>query len=260
MTSVWKFNNTDLTEATGKWRAWDISGANDNPPLRGSDIAIPFQHGATWTKKYYDEKIIVLAMWIKGTSLTDTQSNLDSVRRIFGIREQAILQRTMPDATVLQAMAEVSGQPTFVYHGPLLVTGTVDFRLSEPFMRSLSLDTEVVTIANSPYDLVNGGTAEEQRALITFTGPLDHPILTNTTNNVAVQYNDTLSSGAHSVVLDCGALTAILDGSTNVIGSIIHTGDPAFMTLDPLHNAMTLTDNTGTNVGTATIEFYPPYL
>ena len=33
MTSVWKFNNTDLTEATGKWRAWDISGANDNPPL-----------------------------------------------------------------------------------------------------------------------------------------------------------------------------------------------------------------------------------
>jgi hypothetical protein len=257
MTAEWNFNSSDLTNGA-KYRASLLSGADDIPPVRGQDIIIPFRTGQTWVKKYFDSRTVVLSLYITGTSLTDKKANIDTLMSILGYRQHGLLIRTLPSAAQLQVYAEVIKPLSIVHKGLYLALGTVEFQLSDPFFRSSSLtsNTHTISLATTTYTLTNPGTAQVQTALITLTAPLSSPTITNTTNGISVQYNAALATG--SVVIDCSAMTAVLNGSTNVIGSIIHTGDPCFMTLEAGANAMSVTDGTHTT-GTVQFTFYAPY-
>lgn len=258
MTAEWVFNSHDLT-TDGDYRTTLLDGADDLPDVRGEDITIPFQHGQTWVEKYFDARVVTMSINIIGTDATDKKTNLDTLLGILGYRQHGLLVRTLPDNSTLQAYAEVVKRLGVVHHGPYLALATVEFRLADPFFRGTSLTTVTTTIDATPktFTVTNPGSAPETKALITLTGPLSHPTITNTTNGAAVQYDDTLATSGDIVVLDCDKLTAVLGGSTNVIDKVIHTGAPQFMTLAAGNNAMSVTDGTHTT-GTIQFDFYAP--
>jgi hypothetical protein len=90
-------------------------------------------------------------------------------------------------------------------------------------------------ISTSPHVIHNPGTAEDRKAVITFNGDFDTPILTNLTNGVILEYAAVISGG-DNLVVDCGAYTAVYNLTLNVIGQIVHSGDSAFMVLVPGDN------------------------
>jgi hypothetical protein len=87
------------------------------PGLRGSNLQVPFQNGKRWIKKRYDERIIMLPMWVRGLApltgkLPSGKSenealydNIDYLSGVFGKRGQHVLKRILPDGTVREAIA-----------------------------------------------------------------------------------------------------------------------------------------------------------
>jgi len=111
-----------------------------------------------------------------GTTTADLETNIDTYLKVIGVRNRAYLQRTMLDASVRRAYAEVVTPINLIYKGPRVAVATVDFLLADPFFRSdtqYSLEVDVDTTAHA-MDVVNAGSAEEHSAIITFTGPMEH--------------------------------------------------------------------------------------
>ncbi len=88
------------------------------PGLRGSNLQVPFQNGKRWIKKRYDERIVMLPMWVRGLdSLTGKlpsgksknealYENIDYLSGVFGKRGQFVLKRILPDGTEREAIAK----------------------------------------------------------------------------------------------------------------------------------------------------------
>jgi hypothetical protein len=145
-----------------------------------------------------------------------------------------------------------------IYFIPTIApTGTTTQTANHGFVYASVMHT--IYIAGSPWVVNNPGTAEECKAIITFGESLDHPILTNTTNGVVLQYDDIVPGGGGYVNVDCEHDTAFDNSGNNVIGKIVHSGDAPFMVLVPGDNIFTLTDNWGT-AGPLGISSFPPYL
>jgi phage-related protein len=105
----------------------------------------------------------------------------------------------------------------------------------------------------------NIGTVEERDPTITFAGPLKN-IVISSTDSVSLTYTGTLASSDTVVIKTetTGEYSAILNGVTNVIGNVTHSGTSALLVLLPGTNNLSVT--TETTGGTVKIEFYPPFL
>jgi hypothetical protein len=79
-------------------------------------------------------------------------------------------------------------------------------------------------------------------AIITIDGPVTDPRITNDTLGLTLSFVITLS-GTDSLVIDLGSRTAILNGTTNVRGTLI---DPTWWLLAPGDNSITYTAGSGT--------------
>jgi hypothetical protein len=149
--------------------------------------------------------------------------------------------------------------------GPTAMRLTVDYVMARPFFRSSEETSDTQTVDASPktYTLTNPGTAEDRSAVITFTGPLSYPKLTNLITdpvsglaaNVWVGYNGALTAG-QTVVIDVAAGTCLFNGA-NALTGLIHSGDTYFMVLKSGANSMQV--ETLVTGGTVKVEFYAPY-
>ncbi len=91
------------------------------------------------------------------------------------------------------------------------------------------------------------GTWEEY-PIITITGPLSNPIITNTTTNEKIQINRNILAGEHVIIdLRFGFKTVELDDGTNIIGDVSTDSDLTSFHLEPDPGAVN-----GDNVITAT--------
>jgi hypothetical protein len=231
----------------------------DLPPKRGDNILIPLSHGAKWVPKFFDQRVVSFGMEIIGKTIPDLESKMDSLKALLGIRTQGVL---LNEATSRQALAEVVEVLGLGRNpDPLVAKIVIDFLLADPFFRDLAKTTKLFTIDASPktFTVVHPGSAEECNSIITLTGPLDHPVITNTTNGVVLQYDDILAAAGNTVTIDCANFTAIDETTANVVGKIVHTGAPAFMVLVPGDNDFSVVDGSATT-GTIQFDFYPPYL
>jgi hypothetical protein len=255
----WAFNSLNLT-ATGDYISYVIAGY-DLPPVRDSNVLIPLKDGRTWVRKCYDQRKITFGMTFMGSSLSDLQTNIDAMLAKLSVRTQAYLVQTMPDSSTRQAYAEVISEIKLKHNGPYLAQATVDFLLAEPFFRGTVLYEVEATIDTSPhdFDVVNAGSAEDRSSIITFTGPLSHPTITNTTTGATLEYNAALAAGSNIITVNCANLTAVDETAASVLNKIIHTGDPAFMVWAAGTNHCHVTDGTATT-GKVKAAFYPPYL
>jgi phage-related protein len=253
--STWKFAGVALEDYGIVSR---VSDALKLPTKRSDNALIPLRDGRVFVKKNFDQRKITLGLDVVETSVAALETRMDALRTVFGIRSQALLEEKLANGAVRSVLAEVTGDLGVNRVSPGAVRLAVDFILADPYFRSptLTSDETTVNLTSKNYTLINAGSAEERNMVITFTGPLNQPRLTNLTNSVWVGYNGTLSSGV-SVVIDCAKYTA-LSGGSNVVGSIVHSGDPAFWVLMPGSNSL-LMQTTSTTGGKVKIDFYPPH-
>jgi hypothetical protein len=256
--SAWEFNGNPLT-ATGNYITGDIGGI-DLPPVRGKNVLIPFVHGRTHVKKYFDERVVTLGVTIIGTTAADLETNMDAYLKIVGVRTRGYLVRTMEDATTRHAYAEVDKQMDLVIKGPKLAMGVVEFLLAEPFFRDPNISSGTIIAAGTVTagTITNPGSTGEYKALVTLDGPLANTVVTNQTNGVVLTYAGTITDG-HYVAVNCETFAASYDGTANYIDKISHTGDAAFMVLDAGANVFSISNGTAGTAGTITMDFYPPY-
>lgn len=254
--ATWKFGSTDLTSA-GVYNVIDLSDAQGLPPVRGDNAEIPMREGRPHLEKMFDQRLLTLGMYLKGSSISNFESNLDTLKLLFGKRARQYLTRTMSGGATRRVYAEVT-KFDVKQEGNDFARMTVDFKLAEPFFRSIAQVNDLRTVSASPlaYTLGNGGNVDDRSAIITLTGPLNYPKLTNITNGVWVGYNDVIGAG-NVVVIDSSAFTCLL-ATTNMLNKLVHSGDAYFFKLQPGANSLSL--ETLTTGGSVRIQFYPPYL
>ena len=255
---TWEFGGTvlDMVANSGKYGVEEISSPHDLPTVRGENPKVPLREGSIHGTKIFDERVISLGMWVVGSSISDYESRIDTLKKLFGLRSRQTLKRTMGDGSVREAPAEVADTLGFNRIGPTAGRFTVDFLIAEGFMRSNTLtDTGQINISSSPHDftLTNPGTAEDRSAIITFHGDLEDPKLTNLDNGIWVGIIGALTSG-QSYDVDVSEFS--IDPSDYDV--LQHSGDNYFMVLNPGDNNMRL--ETNTMGGWIQIKFYAPFL
>lgn len=250
----WIFGSYNLSDLA---QIETLEDSYNLPPVRGDNPEVPLREGRLHVSKFYDQHKLTLGMVCVGATPEEFLRKLELLQMLLGNRTRQYLKKDYGGGTIRQALAEVSGNLGFRQLGPRAAKLTVDFRLAEPFFRSTALTQQIQSIATSPTDFTvnNPGTAADRSAVVTFTGPLDHPKLTNQSNSVWVSYEGTLTAG-HSVVINTANFTAVYDGVTNVVGNVWHSGDVYFMVLLPGDNSMRM--ESATTGGNVQIQFYPP--
>jgi phage-related protein len=205
---------------------------------------------------------MTLGIEIVEDTIEDLEVAIDAVKALFSDGELYPLEQTLESGDVRSADAELSGDLNPSRISPVSVRMVLDFTMPDPFFYSDTLTTNTTTINASPktYTINNPGTAEKCNPKFVLTGPLSNTEITNTANDVSVKYNGMISAG-HYVTIDQNPVTdefrAVTDLDVNVIGSLSHLGDAAYMVLKSGDNPMSVTDDTH-STGTVKIEFYPP--
>ena len=256
--NTWSFGGIRLSSLGA---VTELDSYLDLPPKRNENALIPLVDGRIHATKFFDQKTISFGIEVHEKNIRKLEDKFDTIKQLFGARTQQYLQY-LSSTGIRRALAEVVGQIGPVRDtDPLVAKIVVDFLLAEPFMRSDTLYSNEINPVDAnpkPMTVVNAGTAEERAAIITFTGAMGTPKLLHVASGIYVQYNAALAGG-HYVVIDCRNYTALLDGSTNVINSIVHSGDPCFMVFQPGNNVMSIIDTVAT-AGKCKVTFFPPYL
>jgi hypothetical protein len=260
----WSFRGALLNRP--QLRVRQMTGAHALPPSRGQDFLTMGSTGQLWVRKIADSRRVGLELLLTDEGWAGMiPSLLDELGGLFADRSQGALVHYHPDGSIRTAQAEVvDWQPadSSARVGALYV-GVADFLLSDPWFYAPAVAvTAAIPSSPTTLALTNPGTAypcgPQGQLLIDYTGPIANPVLTNNSNGVSVTCNVTVAAGTH-LLIDAVAYTALNNG-VNAIASVLHSGAPAFMVLQPGANSLTVT-GTGTAGATAcTVTFTPPYI
>jgi phage-related protein len=235
----------------------------DIPARRGKDQMIPFRHGETFVKKFYDARVMSFGIAVIEASAAALEAQLDTMRQLFAPQAQKYLSMTLEDSSVRRAYASVSKPLNVNKIAPNVARVVVEFELPDPILRSdTAIADNTTTINASPkaMTVTNTGTLEERDPTITLAGPLTNVVITNSTNGLTLTYTGIIANG-ETVVIWTNAYNeyrALMDGSTNVIGNVTHSGDTALMVFNVGANTLSITSDVATT-GTVKAAFYPPY-
>lgn len=259
--SSWSFRGTSL-DSLGIVTL--VSDSLKMTKRRGGNMLIPFRDGRVHTKKFFDERNLILGLELVEASIEALETKIDTVKTLMGRDGLGELEQTLENEDVRVAMAEYNEDLDVKRTSPVSAKLLLEFTLPEPFFRSDTLTTVEEVIDESPheYTFTNPGTVRERKPRIILTGPLENTEIVNEENDVSLKYNAEIEDGdivTIDIDADTGEFTAVHSVSGNVIGNITHEGDTALMVFEPDENDLTVTDDVATN-GTVTIEFYPPYL
>lgn len=262
----WTFAGVDLSSYATLVRSLD--DAEDFPPLRGEDLAVPNLAGRRWKPKLPDAKRVGLGLLITdmdaagGLTAADVQAqaqaNLDALRTTFAKPGLFPLVHILPSGASRSALAEVvQFQATEQRGRRQAFLATVDFMLADPYFYGADLVDAARSIPASPtaFALVHPGSARTSGIVLDFLGPISNPRFTNTTNGLLLECLVTVAAATHLVV-DCRTFTAENDG-VNAIGSIRHSGDFRWMILEPGSNSISVTATSPGGSLTTTVDI--PY-
>lgn len=257
MTS-WTFGSTALSDI-GTIQL--INDYLDIPEKRGENIIIPFRHGSIITPKYYSERKLTFGMTVVGTSMTNLESKIDTLKT--AVQGVKTLTQTMNDATTRTATAEVNRSLMIQRLSPTIARITIEFSLPKAVLRGSAIANNETTINASPkaMSVVNTGTVEERDANIILTGPLSNVTITNSTNGNTLTYTGTIASPRVVTIStsSTGQFVATTDLGVNVIGNVTHTGASAMMVFDVGTNTLSVVSGT-TTTGKVKVTFNAPYL
>ncbi len=271
MIEQWTVDGTDLASL-----AWGVTAATVGrglPPIRGSNLTIPFRHGSRSFTKYYGERKLTLTMFVMGADpFTGAVpggdaprdylfENLDKLRQLFGRRDTLLSLTYTNNLTVRTTQVEVTGTMDFAsINAGGLAEFAVDLTMPDPFWYGVELTPSKswTTHPQTWADVNNPGTFDTVKMVIRIVGDCQNPKLTlQDGSGLYVQVLTTLG-GSDTLVIDTDAYTTTLN-AVNIIGSLRHLGDPAFFKLHPGDNDIVMASDAATNA-TVTITFKPPYL
>lgn len=267
----WQVDGTDLR--TLAYNVQAITEGHGIPPVRGSNLVIPFRHGSRQYRKYYAERRLTLSMFVLGvdpsdglvaggkTNLQELYENLDTLRQLFGRRDSLLaITRTLPGGEVRTGVAEVIGTMDFDTVRGALGRFQVEMVMPDPFWRGAAVNNSLAWDATPQNQSVpNVGNFEDVHLTITIAGTCQNPRLTLDGSSPEIFVEVLVTDGpGDTIVIDTQAFTVTKNGSS-VIGSLRHQGDPHFFKLMPGANTVVRTSDI---VPTATVDFdfFPPHL
>ncbi len=280
-TEVFRYGGVDL-RSMGLYMAL-VDGMLSTPPVRGSNVLIPYQPGTRWVQKYYDQRHIVLAgELISVKDRIDFQAKIDSLKALFpiGAGEQKLeIQRA--DGSFRYVMAEVintMGLQWLIF--PTRSSAySIELVASDPLWYGSALeaavprtpwtfdsgvyfddgahwfDTTAVSFAQvlggSPANVEasNGGNYYTRKPVFSLTGSLTNPKIVNARNGYSLQ----ITSSSSSMVIDCGAQSVNGANATVTLGA----GQTDWMRLESGENTLTITGAAG---ATYKAQYNPAYL
>lgn len=257
----WAFRGHMLTRENVRVR--NMTGVTGLAPLRGSNFLTMGATGGLYVRKIADSRRVGLEVMILDDPGSRAPAILDELAGLFADRALGALVHYAPDGTIRTAQAEVvTWAPADISTVGAIWAGVADFLLADPWFYTPA-QAVAAAIPSSPttFALANPGTVypcgPQGTLLVDFLGPIANPVLTNNSNGVSVICNVTVAAGKH-LVIDVVAYTAAND-SANAIASILHSGAPAFMVLQPGANSLTVTGTGMTGATACTVTFTPPY-
>lgn len=229
-----------------------LTGRLKIPQLRTENIAVPGRHGRLRTqRKYYEESILVLPMWVVGCDdngvVTNNRQqffqNLDQLTQLFkpgnGMLE---VLHTLPDGTVRRVWAEVTEAIDFSTEGGSNPLGKFSVALKVPSVfwedqTAQSLD--MLPTQNGAITPFTGMTAPIEDAVFTITGPATNTRIEALYNGSSLdvpcwfQYAATVPAG-QTLTVDCGKWTLTGGGGyTADYSQLSHAGTPRWLTIVP---------------------------
>ncbi len=264
--STWTFGGVDLSTLGNEMV---LDEGLDIPARRATggssstgDILIPFRDGLVFVEKYFDRRSIQFGIGVSAATPQDLEAAFDTIKTLVGISTQQALVHTMADNTVRQGLAVANKNLSVGNRTPLSANIVLELEMADPFFYSSVLTDVVTTIDVSPktFVLSNPGHVTKRNPTISLIGPLNNFYMT-TDDGVSLSYAGVIPAG-HTVVISVdptsGEFTA-MDGDTNVIGNLSHSGNSAYFYLRPGDHDVSVIDDTHTT-GQVEVSFYAPYL
>lgn len=263
----WTFAGIDLSSYATF--VTQVQGADELPPLRGSDAPYTGVPGRLPVPKLFDGRTVSLALivtatdaggGITGTGRQQARANMDALKTVLGVRGTNALTRKMPDGTTRTAQAEcIAVSSVQDPSGGEVFQLLAEFFLADPFFYGANVVDSARSFAASPlnYSLTLPGSIRTHRVTFDLLGATNGPItITNNTTGTSVTFNPNVPGGQH-LVIDSDAFTALLAGAS-VIGSLSHSGAVPFFWFNPGVNAITITASAAGGSVTTTLKV--PYL
>lgn len=227
-----------------------IAGRLQVPGKRTGNVPLPGQHGQMpVSDKMYDQNVISLPMWIKGSdangaipggssSRKEFFKNHDALCRLFQLPGQQALVWTLADGTQRQCFGEVLDTIDYSADGwgEPMAKFAVSLTLAKPFWQDTAQATD--TLVNPTHDgttqvslpNLSGGSAPIDDAKITVTGPWNGFTMTDPISGATFGFSTNIPA-AQTLVIDCAAFTCLLNG-TSKLTSLTHN-KPPFMRFQP---------------------------
>lgn len=234
-----------------------FSGRLSTPEIRGDTLVLPNRSGYIFTpNRPLGPGEMVWSMWVLGCNDNGVvpvgsnfrqqfQANWDSLSRLFTRRSRmSSVSKVMPDGTTRECSVEVIEKlEPEAAAGGTRAEFTVGLNIPSVYWQDTSNTVQSATVGATLPKTLNltsfaGMTGTIEDAVITVTGAIANPRVTETETGAYVQLNDTLTA-SQTWVVDCGAFTSVKGGSTDVVISTVHVGHPRFLIITPWNGTTT---------------------
>ncbi len=235
--------------------AWNITTKNGRysvPGTRGDDYTLPGVSGKVFVpNKPLDTGLFTLSMFVLGAYPDGSippapaqrmalQHNLEQIfRQCFSTSYLVTLYQWHPSGAVRVSqgtMAGSSANDVSMFMGGRRAELSLAFEI----MSGVWTDYLPATVAGTPsaswsnqtlsLTALRGGTANIEDSVVTVTGPITNPIVSNTATGTSVKYTGTVPSG-QTWVIDSGQYTSKVNG-TSILSNTTHSGHARFLVID----------------------------
>lgn len=275
----WEINGTPIQEYGFNVTSWggDLQAP---PPLRGSDLTIPYRPGEVLQKRRPTGRTLTFNMWLVGAQPggeaalpPDPYSYKDYFRYMWsalrslmwnGGNPVTITKRwkDLTTGTILSATATgifANGlSPSMT--GNARANFSVEFYLPDPFFYGAEETINFGATSAPQVAAIIKGDYETTAITLEMNGARNNIRLTNNSEAIYVNVNQNLSEG-QKVVLDIDKWTATKNpgvSEANVIGAVSNFGHEFWFALRPGSQILTLSSSSGT--GTAVLKYKPRYI
>lgn len=240
-----------------------LGGGRDTPPpVRGDNVVVPYRVGQRWVPKTPDQRIIPLAMWVRGVlpdetsgSLTPEQQyadNWDALKKLlWQPGRQFVLQKRFWVNGALRsasALAEYDSGLSSTMVGRAAGKFAVSLKLTDPFFYDDN-PTIINPLATGDNTVVVPGDADTTNMTITVNGSRIQPTILNKTNNIQLRYADTVATGDVVTISPRDWTSSTTPSGSGVYDSqakIQHSGDAQWMKVAAGSNVINLSSSSGT--------------
>jgi len=253
----------------------------DFPTMRSSEYDKPGEYGGVLANQLYGGRRITITGFIEGNNIEEyeqrrrgLQNALGIIRDVYSIPQPITLKFTTMDDLALQTDVYARDFKMDVQN-VLSAAFMIDLYSPKYELSSQSLNIQAVSVAGGggavypviypvTYAVETGGSVTitnsgsvEIFPTIYLNGPLNNPIIQNTTNNRYISLNLTLGS-SDQIIISMDSKKIILNGNQSVISNKV--SGSLFWWLEKGENIIKLLTSSGGDTGNAQVQWRNGFL